>query len=129
VLTAHKPAADLVDPCRRHDLLLLITVSAAPEAGNYGQATDTCAGVAGDRIDVRLGPDGKAGGLRALTSNRELTIVVRPDRVIAGRGHPVPAAALALEHPGRRQSPAVTCKSSVVTAPPPVGRPAIAESG
>jgi 3-(3-hydroxy-phenyl)propionate hydroxylase len=82
VLTGHEPAPDMAGLCGRHNLLL-IRIRPAPQAGNSGQATDTRAGPAGDWIDVRPGPGGQAAGLHALTRHPQLSIIVRPDRIIA----------------------------------------------
>ena len=77
VLTARRPDAELVDYCRRHGLVL-VRISNAPG----GPAADPDA----DWIDVRLADDERAVGLQALAvpgSNPALTVIVRPDRVIA----------------------------------------------
>jgi 3-(3-hydroxy-phenyl)propionate hydroxylase len=77
VLTARRPDAGLVDYCRRHGLVL-VRISNAPGR----PAADPDAGW----IDVRLAGDPPPGSLRALTvlgSNPALTVIVRPDRVIA----------------------------------------------
>ena len=77
VVTARRPDADLVGYCRQHGLVL-VQVSNAPDR----PAADPDAGW----IDVRLAGDEQAVGPRALTvlgSNPALTVIVRPDRVIA----------------------------------------------
>ena len=79
VLTARRPDAGLADFCRRHGFVL-VRISSASETGSPGQP---CTGPDADRIDVRLVGDGPSGGLRALTANPALTVIVRPDRVIA----------------------------------------------
>ncbi len=82
VLTARRPDAWLADFCRRHGLVL-VRISSSHAAGTTGRPTaDPDAGW----IDVHLASDGRAAGLRALAvlgSNPALTVVVRPDRVIA----------------------------------------------
>jgi len=82
VLTARRPDADLADFCRRHGLVL-VRISSSHAAGTPGRpAADPDAGW----IDVRLAGDRRPAGLRALAvlgSNPALTVVVRPDRVIA----------------------------------------------
>jgi len=82
VLTARRPDAGLVDFCRRHGLVL-VRISSSHAAGTPGRpAADPDAGW----IDVRLAGDRRPAGLRALAvlgSNPALTIVVRPDRVVA----------------------------------------------
>jgi hypothetical protein len=81
-LTARRPDAGLVDFCRRHGLVL-VRISSTHAAGTTGRpGADPDAGW----IDVHLAGDGRPAGLRALAvlgSNPALTVVVRPDRVIA----------------------------------------------
>jgi 3-(3-hydroxy-phenyl)propionate hydroxylase len=71
VLTAREPEAVLADFCRRHHLLL-VRVGASPAAG-------TPAGWTG----IRLACEQRCPALQALTGNPALTVIVRPDRVIA----------------------------------------------
>jgi 3-(3-hydroxy-phenyl)propionate hydroxylase len=82
VLTARRPDAGLVDFCRRHGLVL-VRISSSHAAGTTGRAAaDLDAGW----IDVRLVGERRPAGLRALAvlgSNPALTVVVRPDRVVA----------------------------------------------
>ena len=82
VLTARRPDAGLVDFCRRHGLVL-VRISSSHAAGTTGRpAADLDAGW----IDVRLAGERRSAGLRALAvlgSNPALTVVVRPDRVVA----------------------------------------------
>ena len=82
VLTARRPDAGLVDFCRRHGLVL-VRISSSHAAGTPGRpAADPDAGW----IDVRLAGERRPAGLRALAvlgSNPALTVVVRPDRVVA----------------------------------------------
>jgi len=78
VLTAGQPDAELADHCRRHGLVLvrISGIGTSPRAG-----ADPDAGW----IDVRLA-DGRPGvpqALTALRSNPALTVIVRPDRVVA----------------------------------------------
>jgi 3-(3-hydroxy-phenyl)propionate hydroxylase len=81
VLTARRPDAGLVDFCRRHGLVL-VRISSSHAAGTPGRpAADPDAGW----IDVRLAGE-RPAGLRALAvlgSNPALTVVLRPDRVVA----------------------------------------------
>jgi 3-(3-hydroxy-phenyl)propionate hydroxylase len=78
VLTAGEPSAELVDLCCRHRLLL-VKVSDAP-----GSAPGAAAGApAGGRAEVCLDDGGGAACFQALTGGPGLTIIVRPDRVIA----------------------------------------------
>jgi len=79
VLTARHPDAELADYCRRHGLVL-VRINSSRTGGTPGRAAaDPDAGW----IDVRLAGDQRAPGLRALTTDPALTVVVRPDRVIA----------------------------------------------
>jgi 3-(3-hydroxy-phenyl)propionate hydroxylase len=110
-LTAGQPSAELVDLCRRHRLLL-VKVNAAGAAP--GAAAGTPA--AGDRAEVCL-DGGGAARFQPLTRDLGLTIIVRPDRVIAAvatRGRlshlpwnvpaaPVPRASQMIPIPRRNQ--------------------------
>ena len=77
VLTARRPDAGLADFCRRHGLVL--TRISAP-----GTGTPPAPGTQQDAgwIDVRLA-DAAPAGLRALAADPALTVLVRPDRVMA----------------------------------------------
>ncbi|HEX7267599.1 MAG TPA: FAD-dependent monooxygenase, partial [Streptosporangiaceae bacterium] len=79
VLTAGQPSAELMDLCRRHRLLLVKVSDAA------GSAPGAAAGAsaAGGWAEVCLDDGGGATCLQALTGGPGLTIIVRPDRVIA----------------------------------------------
>jgi hypothetical protein len=79
VLTAGQPSAELMDLCRRHRLLLVKVSDAA------GSAPGAAAGApaAGGWAEVCLDDGGGAACLQALTGGPGLTIIVRPDRVIA----------------------------------------------
>jgi len=77
LLTGRRPDSGLADFCRRHGLAL---VRINNEAGR--PAADPDAGW----IDVRLVGDEQAAGpqaLAVLASNPALTVIIRPDRVIA----------------------------------------------
>jgi 3-(3-hydroxy-phenyl)propionate hydroxylase len=79
VLTARQPDAELADHCRRHSLVL-VRIS--------GTGTPPRAGADPDAgwIDIRLAGDGRPAVSQALTALRSdpaLTIIVRPDRVVA----------------------------------------------
>lgn len=98
VLTARQPDAELADHCRRHGLAL-VRISGIWTPPRAGADPDT------GWIDVRLGDDGQPAARQALTalrSNPALTILVRPDRVVAAATPryrmpyppwPIPAAA------------------------------------
>ena len=79
VLTARRPGADLEEFCRRHGLAL-VRISSSPGTGAPGRS-----GVDPDGgwIDVRLAADRRPACLQALAANPALTVIVRPDRVIA----------------------------------------------
>ena len=79
VLTARQPDAELADHCRRHGLAL-VRVSGTGTPPRTGADPDA------GWIDVRLTGDGRSAvpqALTALRSNPALTVIVRPDRVIA----------------------------------------------
>ena len=81
VLTARRPDAGLADFCRRHGLVL--TRISAPGTGTppgSGAQQDA------DWIDVRLADDATSASLRGLAADPELTVLVRPDRVVAAVG-------------------------------------------
>ena len=80
VLTARRPGAELADYCRRHGLVLARISSMTPGTRSPerpGAGPDT------DWIDIHLAADGQAAGLQALTTDPALTVIVRPDRVVA----------------------------------------------
>ena len=79
VLTARQPDAELAAHCRGHGLALvrISDTGTQPRAGADPDA---------DWIDLRLTGDGRPAvpqALTALMSNPALTVIVRPDRVIA----------------------------------------------
>ena len=78
VLTARRPDAGLAGFCRRHGLVLA-RISAP---GTEPPSTQQDAGW----IDVRLAGDAPPAGLRALVADPALTVLVRPDRVVAAVG-------------------------------------------
>jgi 3-(3-hydroxy-phenyl)propionate hydroxylase len=78
VLTARRPDAGLADFCRRHGLVL----ARISTLGTEPPSTQQDAGW----IDVRLAGDAPPAGLRVLTADPALTVLVRPDRVVAAVG-------------------------------------------
>src|SRR5271166_4074905 len=79
VLTARRPEAGLADFCRRHGLILVRISSTS----GTGTPAGPGAGEDADWIDVRLAGDAPPAGMRALVADPALTVIVRPDRVIA----------------------------------------------
>ena len=79
VLTARRPDAGLVDFCRRHGLVLVRISSTSGTDTTAGQGAEEDA----DWIDVRLAGDATPPGMRALVADPALTVIVRPDRVVA----------------------------------------------
>jgi hypothetical protein len=74
VLTARRPDAGLEEFCRRHGLAL-VRISSSP--GRSGADPDA------GWTDVHLAADPRPACLQALAANPALTVIVRPDRVIA----------------------------------------------
>ncbi|HEY1324392.1 MAG TPA: bifunctional 3-(3-hydroxy-phenyl)propionate/3-hydroxycinnamic acid hydroxylase [Streptosporangiaceae bacterium] len=75
VLTTRYPDAGLAEFCRRHGLAL----ARISTAGTEPPSTRQDAGW----TDVRLAGDAPPAGLRALVADPALTVLVRPDRVVA----------------------------------------------
>jgi len=80
VLTARQPGSELAGLCRRHNLVLLRISSPTP-----GTATPAAADAdpAADWTGIRLADHEPTPGLDHLAANPALTVIVRPDRVIA----------------------------------------------
>ena len=79
VLTGRCPDAELAGFCHRHGLVL-VQISDTPNTRilrQPGTEPDT------DRIGIRLVADRRAADLQVLAANPALTVIVRPDRVIA----------------------------------------------
>ena len=79
VLTARRPDAGLAGFCRRHGLVLVRISSTS----GTGIPAGPGAGEDADWIDVRLAGDALPAGMRALVADPALTVIVRPDRVVA----------------------------------------------
>jgi len=75
VLTARRPGADLEEFCRRHGLALVRIGASGTGLPSTGQDAGW--------IDVHLAADRPPACLQALAANPALTVIVRPDRVIA----------------------------------------------
>jgi 3-(3-hydroxy-phenyl)propionate hydroxylase len=82
MLTARRPGPALTQFCRRHGLVLVRISSPAGTHTPGGPGTQQDA----EWIEVRLAGDAPPAVMRALTANQALTIIVRPDRVIAAAG-------------------------------------------
>ena len=81
VLTARRPDTGLADFCRRHGLVLArITPPGTGTSPGPGAQRDA------GWIDIRLASDAAPAGLRALAADPALTVLVRPDRVVAAVG-------------------------------------------
>ena len=81
VLTARRPDAGLTGFCRRHSLVLA-RISAPGTGTPPGPGTQQDPGW----IDVRLAGDAPPAALLALAADPALTVLVRPDRVVAAAG-------------------------------------------
>jgi 3-(3-hydroxy-phenyl)propionate hydroxylase len=81
VLTARRPDAGLADFCRQHGLIL-VRISSTPGSrpGTPARPSDERDA---DWIDVRLADDAPPAGILALVADPALTVIVRPDRVVA----------------------------------------------
>ena len=82
VLTARRPDPALTDFCRRHGLVLVRIASTPGTDTPGGPATPDNAGW----TEVRLADGAPSAGMRALTADQGLSVIVRPDRVIAATG-------------------------------------------
>jgi 3-(3-hydroxy-phenyl)propionate hydroxylase len=105
VLTARRPDAELIGFCHRHGLVLVQISNTTPNTRNPrqpGADPDT------DRIGIRLVADRWAAGLQVLAANPALTVIVRPDRVIAAvdRRHRLPHLPWLIPDPALRTRPA-----------------------
>jgi len=80
VLTARRPGARLTGFCRRNGLVLVQISNTTPSTGNLGRPG---ANPATGYTEVRLAADQQAAGLQIVAANPALTVIVRPDRVIA----------------------------------------------
>jgi hypothetical protein len=81
VLTARRPDAGLAGFCRRHGLVLA-RISAPVTGTPPGPGAQPDA----DWIDVHLAGEAAPAELRALAADPALTVLVRPDRVVAAAG-------------------------------------------
>jgi hypothetical protein len=81
IVTGGLPAAELVDFCQRHGLLL-VRVTAPARAGGAQQPGAAAGGWAG----ARLVGEPEAPVLQALIRDAALVVLVRPDGVVAATG-------------------------------------------
>jgi 3-(3-hydroxy-phenyl)propionate hydroxylase len=107
VLTARRPGPGLVEFCRHHGLVL-VRISAPGTRAPGGPGTQDA-----EWTEARLADDAPPAGMRALTANTALTIIVRPDRVVAAAEprHRLPRLPWDV--------PATTGTASPAAAPPP----------
>ena len=120
MLTARRPDPALTDFCRRHGLVLVRISSTS----GTGTPAGPGAGEDADWIDVHLAGDAPPAGMRALAvlvSNPALTVVVRPDRVIAAvePRHRLPHLPWYVPASAMPGSAATAGRGSPVTAHPP----------
>ena len=117
VLTARRPDAALTDFCRRHGLVLVRISSTS----GTGTPAGPGAGEDADWIDVHLAGDAPPAGMRALAADPALTVIVRPDRVIAAvePRHRLPHLPWYVPASAMPGSPATAGRGSPVTAHPP----------
>jgi hypothetical protein len=103
VLTAGQPSAGLVDLCHRHRLLL-VQVGAAPAADIPGHAGGPDHQADDGWVEVTVTSDRGTAALQALMARPGVSVLVRPDRVVADvtAASRLPACPPALDRPGRR---------------------------
>jgi 3-(3-hydroxy-phenyl)propionate hydroxylase len=78
VLTARRPGPGLVEFCRHYGLVLVrISAPGTRTPGEPGTPEDA------EWTEVRLADDTPPTGMRALTADPALTVIVRPDRYVA----------------------------------------------
>jgi 3-(3-hydroxy-phenyl)propionate hydroxylase len=113
VLTAGEPSAELVGLCHRNGLLL-VQFSGPHGAGN---PQGPGAPAANGWVHVRLAGDQQLPGvLRALTGNPALTVLIRPDRVVAATGTQAAPPRL----PWRIPASPIAPRNSTIPSPPNV---------
>ena len=104
VLTGRRADAELAGFCHRHGLVLVQISDTTPNTRiprQPGTEPDT------DRIGIRLVAGRRAAGLQVLAANPALTVIVRPDRVIAAveRRHRLPRLPWLIPDPVLRTRP------------------------
>jgi 3-(3-hydroxy-phenyl)propionate hydroxylase len=116
VLTSRQPSPELVDFCRKNGLLLVRIGGPAGTGIPPGSAASAGTGW----TDVRLADDREPSGvLRALIRNPGLTVLVRPDRVVAAVGGKDQLPRLPWSIPAARGE-----RSRLIPSRPRVPRPA-----
>ncbi|MGE5291597.1 MAG: bifunctional 3-(3-hydroxy-phenyl)propionate/3-hydroxycinnamic acid hydroxylase [Micromonosporaceae bacterium] len=82
VLTAGQPGTGLLSLCQRHHLLL-IQVSTVPPPGVPRHAPGPAQKADRDWVEVKAADDSGTAALQALIGDPQVSVLVRPDRVIA----------------------------------------------
>ena len=123
VLTGRRDDAELIGFCHRHGLVPVQISNTTP---NTRSPRQPAAGPDTDRIGIRLVAGRRAAGLQVLAANPALTVIVRPDRVIAAveRRHRLPRVPWLIPdpvlrtRPARAHPPAQTDPAGPFLAPP-----------
>jgi 3-(3-hydroxy-phenyl)propionate hydroxylase len=82
VLTAGRPGTGLLSLCQRHHLLL-VQVGAVPPPGVPRHAPGPVQKADRDWVEVKAADDSGTAALQALIGDPQVSVLVRPDRVIA----------------------------------------------
>ncbi len=104
MLTGRPADAELSGFCHRHGLVLVQISNTTP---NTRIPRQPAADPDTDRIGIRLVADRQAADLQVLAANPALTVIVRPDRVIAAveRWHRLPRLPWLIPDPVLRTRP------------------------
>ena len=125
MLTARQPEAALTDLCDRYGIQLL-RVRAATAPDEPTRASFTCRRPARPAtyrwIEVRLAGGELSGPVQALLARPALSILVRPDRVIAAAADRRPLPGRAVAHQAARESTARSYRARQPSLPCRAGR-------